>query len=298
MDALLQIRGEINVSLRLVSKPLLRPRIAPNFWLCGWIRAGVERTAGLTEDAVARRSRLSAMTQLNSNCLPSGASAWMCVRPPAIVVWTARHPRPGILLLSAAAARTAPGVGGRVEPDRPTTVANDYGIRLKPPRSKLIHPRSEDTIPEDHKPCLGQYLANYGPFQNAEFKVVSVNGFLMLDIPTQLIFELREPDARGVWKFVYDNNLGVSFVEDDAGTVTGLRFLDYGSSAYMPKMEETPVADWILRGRDEPLIFNAARSVRFCWNFVTNDLPRCVQLSGAIGARTSPGQRPGKMAIK
>src|SRR5690606_7035700 len=111
---------------------------------------------------------------------------------------------------------------------------------------KLIYPLSETTVPEDHKPYLGQYLANYGPYQNAEFKAVSVNGFLMLDIPAQLMFERREPDARGVWKFVMDNNLGVSFVENDEGNVTGLRFQEYGSSAYMPKIQETPVADWIL----------------------------------------------------
>jgi len=210
----------------------------------------------LSEDAVARTlTPVSVMTQLNSNSpMPSGfpgldvfygrlAIVYMdraasSLRHPAVIghsgsdgTWAWAWPELDLIVLYFTQSR------GTIT-----------GIRLETSiDQKLIHPRSEDTIPEDHKPCLGQYLANYGPFQNAEFKVVSVNGFLMLDIPTQLIFELREPDARGVWKFVYDNNLGVSFVEDDAGTVTGLRFLDYGSSAYMPKMEETPVADWILR---------------------------------------------------
>ncbi|MFB3785400.1 MAG: serine hydrolase domain-containing protein [bacterium] len=209
----------------------------------------------LSADAVTRTlAPVSAMTQLNSNApMPSGFPGLNVFYGRLAIVYMERaasSPQNPIVIGHSG----SDGTWAWAWPELDLIVlyftqsrGTISGIRLETViDQKLIHPSGSGTIPKEQKPYLGNYLANYGPFQNAEFKVVSVNGFLMLDIPTQIIFELREPDSRGVWKFVLDGNMGISFVEDNTGTVTGLRFQEYGSTAYMPKIQETPVADWIL----------------------------------------------------
>jgi CubicO group peptidase (beta-lactamase class C family) len=69
--------------------------------------------------------------------------------------------------------------------------------------SLLIHPGKTlaDDIPVELRPYLGQYIANSGPFDNEEVTILTKNGKLVLDVPSQLAFELMEPDEYGFWPF-------------------------------------------------------------------------------------------------
>ena len=52
-------------------------------------------------------------------------------------------------------------------------------------------------VPAEMKSLIGTYYANFGTFKNTPFQVVFRCGKLALDIPSQLVFELKEPDKEG-----------------------------------------------------------------------------------------------------
>ena len=56
-------------------------------------------------------------------------------------------------------------------------------------------------MPDEMKPLIGTYYANFGPFKHTPFQVVFRCGKLALDIPGDLVYELREPDKEGLWRF-------------------------------------------------------------------------------------------------
>ena len=76
-------------------------------------------------------------------------------------------------------------------------------------------------VPDEMKPLLGTYYANFGPFKNAPFQVVFRCGKLALDIPSELVYELKEPDKEGRWQLVIGPT-AVSFKKDGEGKVTAL----------------------------------------------------------------------------
>ncbi|MFC2168755.1 hypothetical protein ACFLRW_07190, partial [Acidobacteriota bacterium] len=82
----------------------------------------------------------------------------------------------------------------------------------------------KEGVPEQFKPFLGTYLANFGPYKNAEFKVNVQNNSLAVDIPGQGIVELKEPDELGKRYFKVSNQVAVSFAEGDGGVVSTLEF--------------------------------------------------------------------------
>src|SRR4029079_36698 len=61
----------------------------------------------------------------------------------------------------------------------------------------LVRREGTGEVPEVMKPLIGTYYANFGPFKSARFQVVFRCGKLAPDIPSQLVFELREPDKEG-----------------------------------------------------------------------------------------------------
>jgi hypothetical protein len=84
---------------------------------------------------------------------------------------------------------------------------------------------------------LGNYIANFGPFRNTEFKVTVMNGQLAVDIPNQLLFALEEPDSEGKWHFKLLDVLAVSFEGDASGTIAKMKLYE-GEQVYeLPKGE-------------------------------------------------------------
>ena len=79
-------------------------------------------------------------------------------------------------------------------------------------------------VPEQFRPYIGTYLANFGPYKNAEFEVKVQNRTLAVDIPDQGVVELKDPDEEGRWYFKVSPRVAVSFVETASRGVTALRF--------------------------------------------------------------------------
>jgi hypothetical protein len=65
--------------------------------------------------------------------------------------------------------------------------------------------------------------------------VVFRSGKLALDIPSQLVFELREPDKEGRRQFVLTNSVAVSFKKDSGGKVLALVLYQSGMSFELPR---------------------------------------------------------------
>ncbi len=113
------------------------------------------------------------------------------------------------------------------------------GIKLESKIDELlIHPELEELnnrAREQYASYLGSYTANYGPFRNAEFVVTVQNGYLSLDIPNQIIYELKEPDEEGKWYFKITDQIAISFTFDEWRNVTGMKLHQAGYSFELPK---------------------------------------------------------------
>ena len=86
----------------------------------------------------------------------------------------------------------------------------------------LLQREGAGEVPDEMKPLIGTYYANFGPFKNTPFQVVFRCGKLALDIPSELVYELREPDKEGRWQLVISNATAVSFKKDSEGKVLAL----------------------------------------------------------------------------
>jgi len=76
---------------------------------------------------------------------------------------------------------------------------------------------------EDLEKYSGKYTANFGPFQNVEFTVQNKDGKLSVDVPGQMVFQLKEPDEEGIRYFTLTNTAATSFILDGTGKVTGMK---------------------------------------------------------------------------
>lgn len=96
----------------------------------------------------------------------------------------------------------------------------------------------ERKIPERFLPFVGIYIADFGPFQNAEFKVTVREDKLAVDIPGQMMVDLKEPDEAGLRYFVLTDRVAVSFEQLESGEVTALKF--HQASVLPRKKDSTP----------------------------------------------------------
>ena len=80
---------------------------------------------------------------------------------------------------------------------------------------RLLRHGEAVNVPEEIKPYLGTFYANYGSYKNSPFQVLYRNGHLALDVPDQLVFELKPPDKEGKWQFAITEEIAVSFKKDD-----------------------------------------------------------------------------------
>lgn len=99
----------------------------------------------------------------------------------------------------------------------------------------LLRRESSGEVPDEMKPLIGTYYANFGPFKNTPFQVVFRCGKLALDIPTELVYELKEPDEEGRWHLAVNNATSVSFKKDDKGKVLALVLRNPRSSFELPR---------------------------------------------------------------
>jgi hypothetical protein len=121
------------------------------------------------------------------------------------------------------------------------------GTRLEEAIDRLlINPgrqRPESEVPEMYKPYLGVYLANFAAFNNEEFTVKMRNGHLAVDIPSQLVFELRDPNEEGRWHFMMTDEVAVSFVRGADGTIDLMKIHQAGTDFDVPRKGSARAAE-------------------------------------------------------
>ncbi|HZW11121.1 MAG TPA: serine hydrolase domain-containing protein [Phycisphaerales bacterium] len=102
----------------------------------------------------------------------------------------------------------------------------------------LIHPGEAAVaeIPEHLKPLIGVYLANFANYDNERFEVLIKGGKLALDIPSQMVFELLDPDAEGMRAFALaPDKVKVSFHLGDDGNADVLQIHQGGETFEVPR---------------------------------------------------------------
>jgi CubicO group peptidase (beta-lactamase class C family) len=95
--------------------------------------------------------------------------------------------------------------------------------------------------PTDRAPYLGRYTANFASFKDTVFEVLEQDGKLAVDVPGQMIYTLKEPDAEGHWVFEITDQIEVAFQRDAEGRVVGLTMFQSGLTFELPREGvETP----------------------------------------------------------
>jgi CubicO group peptidase (beta-lactamase class C family) len=81
----------------------------------------------------------------------------------------------------------------------------------------------------------GEYIANFAAFENVDFTVLVQNNRLAVDVPGQMIYELKAPDEEGKWYFTLTDEIAVSFDEDGEGTIFGMKMYQAGMTFELPR---------------------------------------------------------------
>jgi secernin len=92
-------------------------------------------------------------------------------------------------------------------------------------------------IKDEYASHVGTYIGSFGAFQDAEFQVLVRNGRLAVDIPGQMVVELKDADAEGLRYFTVTDAAAVSFAQDDSGKVTAMTIHQVIT---MPRKAEDP----------------------------------------------------------
>ena len=98
----------------------------------------------------------------------------------------------------------------------------------------LLQREGSGEVPAEMRPLLGTYYANFGPFKNTPFQVMFRCGKLALDIPSELVYELGEPDKDGRRK-VASGPTTVSFKKDGEGKASALLMHRAKSTHELPR---------------------------------------------------------------
>ncbi len=93
----------------------------------------------------------------------------------------------------------------------------------------------EDAAASDHTPYLGTYLANFGILKDAKLTVLEKDGKLAVDVPGQMAYTLKEPDAEGKWVFELTDQIAVSFQRNEKDEVTLLKMYQSGQVFEAPR---------------------------------------------------------------
>jgi CubicO group peptidase (beta-lactamase class C family) len=99
----------------------------------------------------------------------------------------------------------------------------------------LLGEEPADGTTADYEPYIGEYIANFGAFEDEIFTVLVQNDRLAVDVPGQQVFELQEPDEEGKWYFMIDNTIAVSFESDENNDVIAMYMYQAGFTFDLPR---------------------------------------------------------------
>ena len=87
----------------------------------------------------------------------------------------------------------------------------------------------------DFAPYIGNYDANFGPFQDATFEVKDKDGALAVNVPGQMLYELKPPDVEGKWYFALTSQIAISFDMNEEEQVIGMKMYQAGMTFELPR---------------------------------------------------------------
>jgi CubicO group peptidase (beta-lactamase class C family) len=133
-------------------------------------------------------------------------------------------------------------------------------LRIERPIDRLVIHRGKELVteeaPEQLRPYLGTFIANYDNFDNEEFIVRAKNGKLVLDVPSQMAFKLNEPDDQGFWAFaIAPTQIKATFDRNEKHEVVGLKLHKAGQVYEVPRKGTARANE--LAGSNEDQPFNA-----------------------------------------
>lgn len=114
---------------------------------------------------------------------------------------------------------------------------------------------------DSHEQYFGDYIANFGPFKDTIFAVSDKDGQLHVNVPGQMNYALKEPNADGLWVFAVTDTISVSFEKNAAGKVSAMRMQQGGMNFEIPRKgvpispEIDPQALQIFLGAYESSVF-------------------------------------------
>ena len=100
----------------------------------------------------------------------------------------------------------------------------------------------------DFSPYLGKYVADFGSFKDQRFTVQVKDGSLAVDVPGQMVYELKNPNEEGKWFFAITDTIAVSFDLNDEGNADVMHMFQSGLDLEFPRegveiAGELPIAE-------------------------------------------------------
>jgi CubicO group peptidase (beta-lactamase class C family) len=95
--------------------------------------------------------------------------------------------------------------------------------------------RGESMNEIDFAPYIGNYVANFGPFHDTIFEVKDKDGALAVNVPGQMLYDLKSPDEEGKWYFALTNQIAISFDMNDEDQIIGMKMYQAGMAFELPK---------------------------------------------------------------
>jgi len=105
-----------------------------------------------------------------------------------------------------------------------------------------------DDSEQNYDEYLGTYIANFASFKDETFTVQIKNNRLAVDVPSQMTFELKEPDEEGKWFFAMTDEIAVSFDRNEEGGVIGMKMYQAGFAFEIPREDVVVEPDALVSG--------------------------------------------------
>ncbi len=95
-------------------------------------------------------------------------------------------------------------------------------------------PDTNSTV--DYQEFVGEYHANFASFKDSTFTfLIKEDGKPAVDVPGQMVYELKNPDAAGKWYFAMTDEVAVSFDRATDGTIKAMRMHQKRLDFELPK---------------------------------------------------------------
>lgn len=101
----------------------------------------------------------------------------------------------------------------------------------------LSPPKADEAEVEalDYEAYVGKYVADFGSFKDQRFTVQVKDGSLAVDVPGQMLFELKNPNEEGKWYFALTDTIAVSFDKNEEGEVELMHMYQGGLDMEFPR---------------------------------------------------------------